>query len=119
MEDKRKYFRFKLLLKGQIEIEAKANFPYEVHMTDFSRDGIRIFIPKKDYSNPDIAKISLYLPHKNFPIPILGKIKWMRPKEGGLEIGAQIKQIDSVCKNDILDYAYNIWREKKKEIKQE
>jgi len=117
MEDKRNSFRFKLLLKGEVEIEVGANLPYEIHMTDFSRGGLRIFIPRKDFSSPNTVKLKVYIPHRSTLISIIGKVKWMRPKEGGLEIGAQIQQIDPVCKNEILDYAYNIWKDKKKEIK--
>lgn len=119
MEDRRKFFRFKLLLKGDVEFEVGADSMPQIHMTDFSRSGLRIFIPKKGLSNPNIVKLAVYMPHRNTPISITGRIRWMQPKEEGLEIGAQIKQIDPAEKSEILDYAYKIWKTKKERISPE
>ncbi len=114
MEDKRNFFRFKLLLKGEVELEAGANLPHEMRMTDFSRGGLRIFVPRKDFSSPNTVKLKVYIPHKSAPVSISGNVKWLRPKENGLEIGTKIQEINAADKSEILDYAYNIWKENKK-----
>lgn len=119
MGEKRKYIRFKLLLKGEIEIEAGSGLATssEAYITDFSREGLRIFIPRKDFSKPDTVKLKVYMPNAHHPILIHAKVQWIKPKDDGLEIGTKIDRIDPEDKNEILDYAYEIWKEKKSKEK--
>lgn len=115
MEERRQFIRFKLLLKGEVEIEAGMTPSSKIQLIDFSRAGLKIFVPKGDFSRTNLLKLKVHLPNRHLPVFIQGIVKWIQTKDDGWQIGARIGQIDPADKNEILDYAYKIWREKKKE----
>lgn len=119
MEEKRQFIRFKILLKGEMEfaVGAGTKISPKVQLIDFSRAGVRIFIPGHDFTKTNSFQLKVSLPNRPFPISIQGAVRWIRPKDDGWEIGAKIGQIDPVDKSEILDYAYNLWKEKTTEIK--
>lgn len=117
MQDKRQFIRFKLLLKGEVEIEAGVSPSSKVHLVDFSRGGLKIFVPKGDFSRTNLLKLKIHLPDRPLPIFLQGIVRWIQSRDEGWEIGASISQIDSADKSEILDYAYKIWKEKRTETK--
>lgn len=113
-KERRQFIRFKLLLKGEVELEAGTEFSSGMHTIDFSRAGVRIFIPKKNFTKPESLKLKVNLPDRNIPVKINGGVKWMHSQDNGWEIGAKIDDIDPADKCEILEYAYKLWKEKKK-----
>lgn len=114
MEEKREFIRFQLLLKGEIEVEAGTGFSSEAQMIDFSRGGLRLFVPREDFSKTSMLKLRVYLPNRHLPVVMQGGVKWIKCREGGWEIGAKLGHIHPSDKNEILEYAYNAWKEKEK-----
>jgi hypothetical protein len=114
MEEKRQFIRFKILLKGEFEfaVGAGTKIYSKVQLIDFSRAGVRIFIPKHDFTKTNSFQLKVSLPNRPFPILIQGAVRWIQPKDDGWEIGAKIGQIDPADKGEILDYAYKLWKEK-------
>lgn len=113
MVEKRKFIRFKLLLKGEFPLIVEGKFSPRLLLTDFSRGGLRILIPQTDFLKKDLVTLKIYLPNRTPPISIHGGIKWMGPKEDYWEVGININKMNPIDKSEILDYAYKIWREKK------
>lgn len=117
MEERRRFFRFNLLLKGEVATESQNRLSSQVELLNFSREGFRIFVPQKEFLKTDLLGINVQLPDRDIPIHIQGLVKWLSPARGGYEIGEEIHRIEVSEKTEILDYAYNLWKKnKKKEV---
>ena len=114
MGEKRRFIRFKLLLEGEASLGDERRFSSRMQLIDFSRDGLRFFIPQADFLKTGLITLKIYLPNSNVPISIRGGIRWMQPAGERWEVGMKIEKIRPADKNDILDYAYKTW--KKREI---
>lgn len=114
MEEKRKFIRLQVLLKGEFLLQEERKTSSQMQLRDFSRDGLRLLVPQADLLKMSLVTLKVYLPNKTLPVSVQGKIKWMRPVEDCWEIGMKLEDIDSVDKNEILDYAYKIWKGKER-----
>jgi hypothetical protein len=115
MSEKRKYMRFKLSLKGKLALEGGMQLSPQIQMVDFSRDGLRITFPQTSFLKSNMIKLEFYLPNRELPIVIEGKTRWMRSDGPNWDMGMRMEKIDAAEKNEILDYAYRVWKETEKE----
>jgi len=111
MSERRKFIRFKLLLKGEFQLEVKKGTS-SAKIIDFSREGLRLLITQVSFLSNTSVSLNVYLPDKHTPISIQGKIKWIRSVENYMEMGIKIENISPIGKSEILDHAYKRWREK-------
>ena len=110
MEEKRRFIRFKLLLKAEIESQRGSYLPIEI--VDFSRKGLRIFSSQSIFSQTDPLKIRAFLPGSPLSVSIQARFRWSQARQEGYETGAELDWIELAAKNEILDIAYNKWKEK-------
>ncbi len=111
--EKRKFMRFDLRLEGEFLPAKDTSSSLDMQMIDFSRAGLRLAIPKDNFPESRLLSLKLRLPTRYHPIFIQGGVKWVRPAGNDYELGLKIEEINPVDKNEILNYAYNLWREKK------
>ena len=112
MVEKRRFIRLKFLLRGEVETEAGSR---EIEILDFSRKGLKFYVPQGDFTEVDPLKLKAYLPTRSLPVSIQSRIRWIQPQRQGYEIGTEIEGMDLYAKEEILDFAYDKW---KKDIKQ-
>ncbi len=112
VDERRRFIRFSIVLKAIIEIEVNGEAPSQAKILEFSRDGLRLFIPKGNLFDNQLVKLRVYMPNRALPILLKGAVKWMKPKDDGWELGAKIEHVNNEDKSEILDYAYKLWKEK-------
>lgn len=110
MAERRKFIRFKVLLKGEIEIKAKRGITLPVQVLDFSREGTKLLIPLTSLLGESLLALNIYLPNRQTPIFIQGRIKRIRPVEDYVEVGVKIDSLNPIDKSEILDFAYKKWK---------
>lgn len=112
MKERRRFKRFKVSLRVEFVLDADMEFPRRGETIDFSREGMRIFLPSTAFSKDERIPLKVYLPNRALPIFLEGRVKWIKAKEGMWEIGFKIEEIDPKDKSEILEYAYKLWRER-------
>jgi len=102
-EEKRKYLRFECLVpvefirvEGQ-EVDERRR---EACLDEISREGIRL-----------VMDVDLNFPPGRLTSKVLGEVMWVRPKGDRYELGIRIKRMDTAIKSEIMDLAYDQWRE--------
>jgi len=114
-EEKRKYLRFECLVpvefirvEGQ-EVDERRR---EACLDEISREGIRL-VMDVDLNFPPGAEIDfkVNLPERRLTSKVLGEVMWVRPKGDRYELGIRIKRMDTAIKSEIMDLAYDQWRE--------
>ena len=112
MEERRRFKRFNISLKSVLTFSDDDSSGLNAEVRDFSREGVRVQIPQSltcDAETP--VKIQAYLPGEHLPIIFGAKTKWIRCNNNVCEIGCHLEAITAQDRNQILDYAYNRWRE--------
>lgn len=112
MQERRKFNRFKLSVRAEFSVRTTLELSQEGKIIDFSREGTRILIPSISLSKGENIELKVYLPHRNSPIPFQAQVRWIKVDKEQAEVGLKITHIDPQEKNEILNYAYKLWREK-------
>ncbi|MBP7215784.1 MAG: PilZ domain-containing protein [Candidatus Omnitrophica bacterium] len=113
INERRRFLRFSITLKAIIELEVNGESPSQARILEFSREGLRLFIPKVNLFDKQSLKLRIYMPGATLPVLLKGSVKWMKQKEEGWELGAKIEDVNSEAKSEILEYAYKLWKEEK------
>ena len=111
-DERRRFMRFSITLQAVIEVEVNGKDPSQAKILEFSREGLRLFIPKDNLFDKQSLKLKVYLPHRVLPVLLGGFVKWMKQKDDGWELGVKIEHVNTEEKSEILDYAYKLWKEK-------
>ena len=82
-----------------------------VEILDCSRKGLKIYAPQSNALEADPLNLRVYLPERDSPVGVKAKVRWMQPKERGCVIGTEVEWIEPDAKNEILDFAYDLWKE--------
>ena len=117
MKDKRRFIRFNAPLRVEFSLEGRINVPRRGETIDFSREGMKVFIPSFNFSHKNTTDLKLYLPNRLAPVSVKGAIKWVKSRDSGWELGMKIAKIDSREKSEILDYVYKCWVDKNNDKK--
>ena len=68
VDERRRFIRFSIVLKAIIEIEVNGEVPSQAKILEFSRDGLRLFIPKGNLFDNQLVKLRVYMPNRALPI---------------------------------------------------
>lgn len=113
MQDKRKYPRFSISLDTDLVMkDLKGTFV--ANTKDFSRGGMGIVL---DYAIPckeQEVQLILHLEECPHPVEVKGAIVWTQVKDNRQQVGIEIHDIDKAIKGEILDRAFQTWREEQK-----
>jgi len=111
MQDKRKFIRLGVSLKGKLEIdEGWKKTDSAVQIVDCSREGIRIRVPQKVLLKASTFKLEFYLSAERQPIVVQGIVRWIKNVGQDYEIGMKFDKIAPEKKSELLEYAYQVWR---------
>ena len=112
--ERRKFIRFKVLSETEFKIrDDKKDTPLLAKVIDFSREGLRLFISESDFLKDNLLTLRVYLPNRPSPIIIQAEVRLMRLIDTCWQLGMKIREINPEEKEEILNYAYNIWKEEK------
>lgn len=113
-EDRRKYMRFNVPLKAEIDLRSQVGAFKEGLTWDFSREGLRLMIKGAELLSEADISLNVFVPSLDKAIPIKAKVVWNKIKGEDWEIGLKLDDIKNEDKAAILDYVYDKWREDKK-----
>jgi hypothetical protein len=112
-EEKRKYLRFEVIVPVElVEIDGFSGEEAQAVLDNISREGMRLIL---DMENPIGLGTEL-----NFKINsaeqcksciITGEVVWSKSTGDKMEIGLKIKAIERGAKAELLDMAYNRWKD--------
>lgn len=110
MNEKRKYLRFAVPLRVEMVVEARVDLPQKGITKNFSREGLGLILHDFHLTAGSEVSLRVHVPQKKKPANMKGKITWAKLNNRHWEVGVKTIQINSEDKNQILDYAYKIWR---------
>jgi hypothetical protein len=114
-EEKRKFLRFECLLPAEVvRVESERGLLSEAKVDEISREGLKLVL-NFDFNIHPGATIDfrLDLPGKKGSAPVSGEVMWSKCLGNKWEVGLRIKDMHSLVKGELLDWAYNKWREQK------
>jgi hypothetical protein len=115
-DEKRKFLRFDCLIPVDVSTPGKTHLLKRATVHDLSPEGLKLAI-NLDLKTGTPLDIQLNVPEKNLLTIVSGEIAWSRSTENNIEVGLKIKKIDKKAKNELLDYLFPQWVEKKKRDK--
>ncbi|MCM8824022.1 MAG: PilZ domain-containing protein [Candidatus Omnitrophica bacterium] len=111
--ERRRFLRFDVPLRVEVK---KSEEVFIVGQTrNFSRDGFSLVVDEPDFMPQNFLEARMELPPQRGFIDVYGEIIWKRQKDNKWEIGVKIKEIDKASKSEILDYAYDKWKNRMRE----
>ena len=117
LSDRRKYMRFDVSLDIAFR-ESKNTEEYVSGVTrNFSRSGLCFESPTVTFTLKAPMDLELKLPDDGSFIPVSGNVAWKEQLEDRCLIGIEFTEINKEVKSRILDYAYDRWVEKNRNLK--
>ncbi|MCP4652922.1 MAG: PilZ domain-containing protein [Candidatus Omnitrophica bacterium] len=107
--DSRKFVRFEIPLDVALKEPGLENGKREALTKDFSRKGLCLTSNSFNFDLNSVVELELMVPDKKDPLKISGEVVWKKQVDDKWAVGLEFKEIDSACKIDILEFAYNSW----------
>jgi c-di-GMP-binding flagellar brake protein YcgR len=115
VEERRRYPRFEAPLSAEFKT-ARSVGDYALGMVrDFSRNGCRLIAKGIDANRNTPVEIKLQMPDQDCFVSIWGDVLWVKDIEGSAQAGVEFKSIDPGVKWEVLEYAYDRWRQKQRQ----
>lgn len=84
---------------------------------NFSRSGLCFEAEPLEFSLNEQMELELKLPGQNALIPVAGNVAWKEQSAKKCWVGIEFSDINKEAKCQILDYAYDRWVEKNRNVK--
>ena len=117
LSDRRKFMRFDVSLDVAFRALTNAGDYVSGVTKNFSRSGLCFEFPAVSLALESQMELELKLPHNNTSIPVSGNVAWKEQVKDTCLIGIEFTEINKEAKIQILDYAYDRWVEKNRDLK--
>jgi hypothetical protein len=116
-DERRKFIRFNVPLKAEVNLETRVDVLKEGLTWDFSREGLRLILKDVDIVNGTRVQLKIFVPSKNKPVAAKARVVWTKSGSAQWEIGMVLEDITPQDKTVVLDHVYEEWKKKKIERK--
>ena len=117
LSERRKFIRFDLSLDVAFRASKNAGEYINGVTKNFSRSGLCFESPAVSLALKFPMKLELKLPYNDTSIPVSGIVAWKEQFEDKCLIGVEFTEINKEAKSQILDYAYDRWVERNRNLK--
>lgn len=117
VSERRKFMRFDVSLEVAVKASENAGDYFRGVTMNFSRSGLCFESPPVTFALKAPMELELKLPDNDTFIPVSGNIAWQEQFEDKCLIGLEFTEINKEAKIQILDYAYDRWVEKNRNLK--
>jgi c-di-GMP-binding flagellar brake protein YcgR len=117
VSERRKFMRFDVSLEVAVKASENAGDYFRGVTMNFSRSGLCFESPPVSFALNAPMELELKLPDNDTFIPVSGNIAWKEQFEDKCLIGLEFTEINKEAKIQILDYAYDRWVEKNRNLK--
>lgn len=111
LDGKRKCKRFPVDLTGEFKMVAGALDYAVCQIKDFSRYGCRLIAQTINPCAEPAIELKLKMPNQEGFIAVWGDVIWSQETNGAWHAGIRFRDISASAKWDILEYAYEYWRQ--------
>lgn len=115
--ERRKFMRFDVSLEVAFKASKNAGEYFNGITKNFSRSGLCFESPAVGFAMKAPMELELKLPYNDSFIPVSGNVAWKEQCEDKCLIGIEFTEINKEAKSQILDYAYDRWVEKNRNLK--
>ena len=112
--ERRKFKRFNIPLNVEFKSGRETREYSSGTIINFSRDGFCFESEDVDLKLEGSIELKVKHPYKDIFIPVTGDIVWNEHLETKYLAGIKVAEMDKEAKSEILEYAYDIWLEKKR-----
>ena len=117
MKDRRKFLRFPVRIGALYSEENNEDRKQQCSIVDISREGMGVTVYlKTKLSLSCMLKFMVDVPGKEKSVSFTGTLNWIKALKGDTDYnykgGIKLITIDSKDKWELLDYAYEAWKEK-------
>lgn len=117
MKDRRKFLRFPVNIGALYSEENNEDRKQQCSIVDISREGMGVTVYlKTKLSLSCMLKFMVDVPGKEKSVSFTGTLNWIKALKGDTDYnykgGIKLITIDSEDKWELLDYAYEAWKEK-------
>ncbi|MBI5664948.1 MAG: PilZ domain-containing protein [Nitrospirae bacterium] len=117
VSDRRKFMRFDVSLDVAFRASKNAGDYVSGVTKNFSRSGLCFESPAVDLALMSPIELEIKLPYNDTLIPVAGNVAWKEQLEDNCLIGLEFTEINKEAKSQILDYAYDRWVERNRNLK--
>jgi PilZ domain len=114
--EKRQFLRFECIVPVEDIRVAGADVPPKTAaLLDVSREGLHIIVDL-DYGLKPGRNVdfNINIPDKNVDTRVSGEVMWVRPKDGRIEVGIKITNMNAATKSELLEIGYLHWQEERR-----
>jgi c-di-GMP-binding flagellar brake protein YcgR len=116
LSERRKFKRFDVSLEVAFKAVKNADEYFSGVTKNFSRSGLCFESLAVGFAMNAPMELELKLPYNDSYIPVSGNVAWKEQFEDKCLIGIEFSEINKDAKSQILDYAYNLWVEKNRNL---
>ena len=113
VSERRRYKRFDVPLDVQFRLSENPSEYLSGVTKNISREGLCFETPDIDPDLFQTVELKLKLPNENRYAQIWGDLMWKEQLQNNCLAGIKFRVIEKALKSEILDYAYDLWVEKK------
>jgi c-di-GMP-binding flagellar brake protein YcgR len=117
LSDRRKYMRFDVSLDVAFSASKNTDEHISGVTKNFSRSGLCFESQAIGFALKSPMDLELKLPYNDTFIPVSGNVAWKEQLQDKCLIGIEFTEINKEVKSQILDYAYDRWVEKNRNLK--
>lgn len=110
IRERRRFIRFKVPLDMEVSGQGTGSFLLTGRSIDFSRQGVRLSLPFNFFSSRQSLQFKISLPESRHTFCFKGRACWSLKQQNCCQVGVKIEEMAPEDKNDLLEYAYNLWR---------
>lgn len=116
LSDRRKFMRFDISLDVAFKTSKESGGHFAGITKNFSRSGLCFESDPLGLSLNEYMELEVKLPDQDTFIPVSGNIAWKEQSEKKCWVGIEFSDINKEAKSQILDYAYDLWVEKNRDL---
>lgn len=115
--ERRKFMRFDVSLDVAFKVSKNAGEYFSGITKNFSRSGLCFESLAVGFAMNAPVELELKLPYNDTYTPVSGNVAWKEQVKDTCLIGIEFTEINKEAKVQILDYAYDRWVEKNRNLK--
>ena len=116
LNERRRFKRFDVSLDVTLERPVQSGEHITGMTKNFSRSGLCFESKAFAVALKSPLELKVKLPGKDSFVPVRGDVVWKDELKDRCWIGVELREIDKEAKRQILDYAYDLWVEKNREL---
>jgi c-di-GMP-binding flagellar brake protein YcgR len=116
LHDRRKFMRFDISLDVAFKASKNAGEHFSGRTKNFSRSGLCFESPAASLALKSVMELEIKHPDNDTFIPVFGNVAWKEQLGEKCLIGIEFTEINKEAKSQILDYAYDLWVEKNRNL---